>query len=388
MVATATLTVDRVTSARDLHEFIAFAWQVYARDPHWVPPLYFERLEFLDPRKNAFFRHAEADYFIARRGGRPVGTIAALVNHRHNEYQGENIAFFGFFEVLDDYPAAEALLQTALEWARARGYSALRGPAQFSTNDEVGLLVDGFDRPPMVLMTYNPPYYVGFLERAGFAKAMDLYAYFHTVAELGGRVEALPPKLLRVVEKIKARGEFTTRQVDLSQFPRELAHVKKMYNSAWERNWGFVPMDDAEIDRLAEGLRPILDPALVHLVEREGQPVGFGLSLPDVNYYLHRFRPGPSRLSSYLAVARLLLALRRRPPPGLRVFALGVLEPYRAHGVDALLYYETFRHAIPRGYQYGEMSWILENNVMMNRAVEFFGGRRYKTYRVYEKATG
>lgn len=384
----APLTIQRVENDRDLHAFIAFPWDVYRRDPHWVPPLFFERLEFLDRRKNAFFKHAEVDYFLARRGTRILGTIAAFINHRHNEFHEEKTGFFGFFEVFEDFEVAQALLETAREWVKARGMNVLRGPAQFSTNDECGLLVDGFDSPPMILLTYNPRYYMDYLERAGFHKAMDLYEYLSEAGEIGGTIEGVPPKLLRVVEKLKARGEFTTRQVDLRRLNEELAWVKRLYNSAWEKNWGFVPMDEAEFDHMAEGLKPILDPALAIVVEHEGQPVGFGLTLPDVNHYLRWAHPGPSVLSSYLAIALVLLRLKLKPPPGMRVFALGVLEAYRGKGVDALLYYETVKNALARGYTHAEGGWVLETNVMMNRAMEFFGSRVYKTYRYYEKPVG
>lgn len=388
MTATTTrVEIQPVKNGRDLRTFIGFQWKVYAHDPNWVPPLFFERLEFLNPKKNPFFGHAEGEYFLAKRGEEVVGTIAAFVNRRHNEFHGENIAFFGFFEVLEDYEAAETLLETARRWARERGYTALRGPAQFSTNEECGLLVDGFDSPPMILYTYNPRYYQDYIERAGFVKAHDLWDWYMDIGNFGGDMKraALPPKVTRVREKVLARGEYTTRMIDMSHYADEVAWVKDVYNSAWEKNWGFVPMDEHEFDHLAASLKSIIDPPLVQIVEYEGKQAGFGLTLPDVNYFLRRIHPGPSVLSSYLAGARLMLNKRR--PPGLRVFALGITEPYRGTGVDALLYSETFYQALAAGYTYGEGGWVVESNLMMNRAMEFFGARKHKTYRYYEKST-
>jgi GNAT superfamily N-acetyltransferase len=346
-----------------------------------VPWLYFERLEFLDKRKNPFFEHAEADYFIARRDGAAVGSIAALVNHRHNEFQEENVAHFGIFEVLDDREAALALLETACEWARARGVDKIVGPMNLSTNDECGTLIDGFDSPPVVLMTYNPPYYLDFFEEAGFSKAMDLLAWH---AELEKVLDELPPKVERVVNRVRDRYDLKIRPINMKDWDNEVARIKDIYNSAWERNWGFVPMTDAEIDHLANGLKMIIDPAVVFIVEKQEKAVGFSLSLPDVNQPLGRIRPGPSVLGSYLGAGRMFLT--RYKTNLVRVFALGVKEQYRVRGVDALLYYQTALAARERGYKYAEMSWILENNDMMNRSIAMMGGEVYKKYRIYEKA--
>jgi GNAT superfamily N-acetyltransferase len=342
--------------------------------------LYFERLEFFDKRKNPFFEHAEADYFIARRDGTPVGTIAAILNHRHNEFQQENVAHFGVFEVLNDREAALALLETATDWARQRGAARIVGPMNLSTNDECGTLVEGFDRPPVVLMTYNPPYYVDFLEAAGFTKAMDLLAWHFDLEEVA---ENMPPKVERVINKVRERHGLTIRPVNLKAWDREVANIKQIYNSAWERNWGFVPMTDAEIEYLAANLKLILDPAVAFIVEKDGAAVGFSLSLPDVNQPMHRLCPGPSHLGSYLAAARMLR--NRYRTDTIRVLALGVVEKYRARGVDALLYYETVKAAGERGYKWAEASWILETNDMMNRAIELMFGKLYKRYRIYEK---
>lgn len=372
--------VERVETEKQLREFVKLPWKVYRNDPNWVPWLYFERLDFFNKKKNPFFDHAEADYFIARRDGIAVGVIAAILNHRHNEFQQQNVAHFGIFEVLDDQEAALALLQAACDWAGRRGVERIVGPMNLSTNDECGTLIQGFDSPPVVLTTYNPPYYVGFLEKAGFEKAMDLLAW-HT--EVDRIVNELPPKVERVVKRVQQRYGLQIRPINLKDWDNEIARIKKIYNSAWERNWGFVPMTDEEIDHLAENLKLILDPELVFIVETGGEAVGFSLSLPDVNQPLRRIRPGPSRLSSYLGAARMYF--QRYKTDTVRVFALGVMEKYRARGVDALLYFETAKAAQRRGYENAEASWILETNDMMNRAIEMLGAEVYKKYRIYQK---
>jgi len=372
--------VEQVETNKQLRDFIKVAWKVYAQDSNWVPWLFHEQLTLLDKKKNPFFEHAEADYFIARRDGEAIGSIAAILNHRHNEFHSENIAHFGMFEVLQDREAADALLVAACHWARGRGVEKILGPMNLSTNDECGLLVDGFDSPPVIMMTYNPPYYVDFIEGNGFSKAMNLWAYH---AYVDDTVNSLPEKLLRVISKAKDRYRLTIRNINLKDWDNEVERVKRIYNSAWERNWGFVPMTNAEFEQLAHRLKPIIDPAIAFIVEHEGQPVGFALSLPDANQPLGRIRPGPSSLSSYVAGAYTLL--NKYKTDGIRVLVLGVIEKYRKRGIDALLYYESAKAALARGYKWAEGSWILESNEMMNRALVMLGAKIYKTYRIYEK---
>jgi len=375
------LTISPVRNEPELLTFITFPWKVYQGDPNWVPPLISERKEFLDRGKNPFFGHARAEYFLARRGEEVVGTIAALTNDRYNEFQGVNVGFFGFFEVLEDPEAASALLETAKTWARDAGHESLVGPAQFCTNDEVGLLVDGFDDPPRILMTYNPRRYREYIEAAGFTKAMDLWAY---EIEVENFIDRAPEKLVRVVEKARKRRNFVVRSIDMSRFDQEVEAFKRIYNTSWERNWGFVPMSDAEIDHLAAQLKSIIDPELVLMVEYEGEVIAASLCLPDLNQPLLRAYPRPG-VPEPLTMLKLLWHWKvRREIDWLRVFALGVLPEYRGLGVDAMMYLETARRAVPKGYKRAEMSWILETNDMMNRAISLLGGRVYKTYRMYE----
>jgi GNAT superfamily N-acetyltransferase len=376
------LRIERVTTDKQLQDFIKLPWRVYGNDPLWAPPLYTERLSFFDKRKNPFFEHAEADYFLARRDGRVVGSIAAILNHRHNEYCRENVAHFGFFETLPDPQAAALLLEVAGNWARNHGLNWILGPMNFSTNEECGLLIDGFDTPPVVMLTYNPPYYRDYLEAGGFRKAMDLLAWERNIVELLAP-DGLPPKLRRVIAKVRHRHALTIRPLQMNNWAAEIERVKYIYNQAWQKNWGFVPMTDREIERLANSLKPILDPNLVFLVEKEGQPVGFSLALPDVNELLVTMRPRPSHVSSLLAGARLIT--NRKRVRRARVVALGVVEAYRGNGVDALLYYASVYAAAERGYEWGEGSWILETNDAMNRPIQLLGSRLSKRFRIFSK---
>jgi GNAT superfamily N-acetyltransferase len=377
------LSISTVRSPSELRAFIEFPWEVYKQNPHWVPPLLSERTSFHDPDQNPFFDHATVQYFLARRDGKLVGTIAAFTNQAYNDFQQTNVGFFGFFEVLEDLEAAAKLLETAEAWARNAGHDVLLGPAQFTTNDEVGLLVSGFDDPPRILMTYNPPRYMDYLESAGFQKAMDLWAYAASVDEF---VRNTPVKLLRVVEKVKARRKLNLRNINMKEFDVEVERFKRVYNKSWARNWGFVPMKDVEIDHLAENLKPIIDPALVFMVEFEDEVIGVSLSLPDLNQPLLKAYPRPNVPEAWTMLKLLWHWRVRREVDWLRVFALGVHPDFRGVGVDAMMYLETARAAISRGFRWAEMSWILEDNDMMNRTIRLLGGEVYKTHRMYEKA--
>ncbi len=376
----------RITPVRDeaaLRQFISFPWEVYKDDPHWVPPLFSERLEFLDRERNPFFEHASVEYFIARRGEKVVGTIAAITNDRYNEFQEVNVGFFGFFEVLDDPEAAAELFIVAEDWLRKAGHDSVIGPAQFSTNDEVGLLVDGFDDPPRILMTYNPRRYEKYITDAGYVKAKDLWAYRNDIAYF---MENFPEKLIRVSEKIKVRKNFTIRTLRMKEFDQEVDRLKGVYNSSWEKNWGFVPMTDPEFDHLAKNMKSLIDPNLIFIVEQEGEVVGFSLTLPDLNQPLRKARPHP-KIPEWITLLRLLWHWKvRRDVEWLRVFALGVREEFRGTGVDALLYYETANYAGSLGYKFAESGWVLEDNDMMNRSAKLVLAEVYKTYRMYEKA--
>ena len=374
--------ITPVQSDDDRRAFLSLPWKVYKNDPYWVPPLFNERMLFIT--EHPFLEHAEVEFFMAKRDDEVVGTIAAFINHLHNEVHDEHIGFFGFFEVIEDQEAADALLTTAEDWVKSRGYDAIRGPAQYSTNEECGLLVDGFDDLPRILMTYNPRRYMRYLEDHGFSKAMDLHAYaLDTDIYSGG--SKFPEKLIRVVEKIKKKGDITIRKVDLKHFDQEVERVKVIYNQSWAKNWGFIPMTDAEFDKMGKDLRQVLDPDITLVAEMDGEPIGVSITLPDLNQPLHRAYPKPSK-PEWLTMAQLAWNWKvKRCVSWCRVLILGVLPEYRARGVDALMYYESAVEAVKKGILHAEMSWILETNDAISRPIRVMGGEIYKTYRFYDK---
>ncbi len=383
-MSSAPIEIVEAVTPQQRTEFIHFQWVPYRGNPYWVPPLISERQIFLDKTKHPFHQHSDVALFIARRGGRTVGTIAAIVNNRHNQTHGENIGFFGLFECVEDYAVAERLLSTARDWVAARGKRALRGPTSFSVNEECGLLIDAFDRPPCVLMTYNPPYYKDFIERFGFAKAMDLIQYFMDVGNYQEAEKALDPRLVRLAQKLQQRSKITIRRVNLKNFDREVEIVKSLYAQAWEKNWGNVPMTDAEIEYLGHSLKQFVDPDLVLIAEANGEPVGLALCLPDMNIPLRKAYPHP-RTSEWWTLAKLFYHWKvRREIDTLRVVLLGVLEKYRQQGIEVRLYFEITRHALLKGIHKGECGWILEVNDLMRRGADGIGAKPFKTYRIYE----
>lgn len=372
-----------VTTRKQQREFAKFPWTIYQGDPNWVPPIFMDHLALLDPKKHPFHEHAEMQLFLAMRGGKVVGTISAHINHRHNEVHEDKVGFFGFFEVVQEYAVAEALFDAASAWLREQEMEAIRGPENFSQNEEVGLLVDGFDQPRVIMMTYNPPYYQDFIERAGFEKAQDLYAWLIRTDVFDHDVQKLPRKFVRVADQARSRENLVVRKIDMKRYDEEVEIAKIIYNAAWEKNWGFVPFTEHEIEHLAQELKMILDPDVVHIAEVDGKPAGICLGVPDVNQALLKARPQPNTWSLPLTLAKFLW--HRRKIDTVRLMIMGVLPEYRTMGIDALFYVETARSAFAKGYEYSEMSWILESNDMMNRIVERLGGQIYKTYRIYEK---
>jgi GNAT superfamily N-acetyltransferase len=368
--------VREVTGARDLRRFIQVAWRINRRDPQWVPPLLMAVKSVLNRRKHPFHAHADVVYFLAERDGEAVGRIAAIVNRRHNEFHEDRLGFFGLFECADDPEAARALLDAAAGWLRSRGMERVRGPVNLSTNDEhssPGVLVEGFDTAPMVMMSHTPPYYAGLIEAAGFAKGMDLLAYWLD--------DPTPPeRLVRGVERLAQRAGVTVRPLDMKRFRQEVDAIKSVYNAAWARNWGFVPMTEAEFDYMAKDLKPIVDPDLCLLAEAEGEPVGFSLALPDFNRALRTLPRGRLFPFGFLRVLREKRRIRR-----LRVITLGFKPGFQHSGLGALLYLRTWQAGAAKGYQGAEASWILESNLDMRRPLENMGALPYKRYRIFER---
>jgi GNAT superfamily N-acetyltransferase len=360
---------------RDLLEFIKFPWEVYKDDPNWVPPLLVERKEFFDKKKNPFFQHADVIFYLAKRNGKTVGRITGIVNYKHIETHQEKVGFFGFFECIKEYEVAKLLLDSVRQWLKSKGMEIMRGPANYSSNEEWGFLTEGFDSPPVIMMTYNPPYYLEFMESYGMVKAKDLYAYYIDKNRLP------PERLNKMAELIKKRENITIRAINMKDFPGEVARIKQIYNAAWSKNWGFIPMTDEEFNHLAKSLKQVIDPHLVFIAEVEGKPAGFALALPDVNQALiklnGRLFPG--------GILKLLWHTKiRNKINGVRIITMGVVHEFQKRGIDTVFYVEIFRVGIKRGYTWAEMSWVLEDNVMMNRVLDLLGATLYKKYRLYE----
>ncbi|HEU4328613.1 MAG TPA: hypothetical protein VFS21_36080 [Roseiflexaceae bacterium] len=372
------LRIAPVADARALRTFIEFPFALYRNSPFWVPPFLEERRTFFDTRKNPFFEHARAQLFLAYRGGEVVGTVAACVDDSHNHFHNDRQGAFGFFETVDDPEVAGALLAAAEEWVRGQGMAVIRGPLNFSINHEYGLLIDGFNESPMILTTYNPPYYARLIEGAGFVTAMNLFAY---IGDLDDRWNNAPPKVFRVAEKVVKKEGIRVRKVDMRRFDEDVRRVRLVYDQAWSQLWDFVPITDREAADVARQLRQIIDPDLAFLAESaDGEPIGVSVTLPDLNQALLRSGGG-----SMLSPNMLKFLWHRRSIDQARLWAMGVVDAYRGRGIDAVFYVETARAALAKGYKRLEGSLILENNVMMNRIIERLGGQRYKTYRLYEK---
>jgi GNAT superfamily N-acetyltransferase len=367
--------VAPVRSRQDLHRFLALPWRIYQGNSAWVPPLLFEVKRLLNPHKHPFHRHAEVQYFLAWRGEEAVGRIAAIVNHQHVQFHDDATGFFGFFESVDDERIAGKLLTAAEQWVSERGMKRIRGPMNFSTNEECGLLVDGFQYPPNVMMPYNLPYAAQLIEAAKYSKAKDLLAYLIDV-----RDDPTPPqRLVRGIERLQQEQHVTIRPINLRRFRQEVELILAVYNSAWERNWGFVPMTSAETDALAAQLRMVGDPNLCLLAEVKGETVGFALALPDYNQALRHI---DGRLFPF---GLFKLLWHKRKINGARVLTLGLKPGFRRMGIDAMLYLRLWEEAPKNGYPLVECSWILEDNWPMRRGLERMGARLYKTYRIYEK---
>ncbi len=373
--------VEAVRGRRNRALFVRFPWQIYRGDAAWVPPLRSSVRALLDDERHPFYdggKGAEIELFLARDNGEVVGRVAAVVNHAHNRAHDENIAFFGFFESVERPDVARGLLAAVEDWAASRGLDAVRGPMNPSTNYECGLLVEGFARPPTLMMTHNPPYYARLIEAAGYGKAEDLYAYLSPVH--GASLE----RLERLAERTRRRNPgLMTREAVLKEFPSEVRLVKEIYNAAWEDNWGFVPMSDAEIDWLAKELKPLVLPGLTRFAIVDGEAVGFLLCVPDWNVVLADLDGSPFRHP--LRTLKHVLMTRAEKLKGLRLILLGVKPGFRDRGIEGVLLGEGLRVAIDTGYEWCEYSWILEENELTKRLVRLMGGDLDKVYRIYEK---
>ncbi len=375
------LAVRQADDRRSRREFLELPYRLHRGDANWVPPLRGEQQGIFSGR-TAFSRHAETALFVARRDGRAVARVAAIHNRAHAERYRDGVGFFGFFECRrDDADAGAGAIAAAEHWLAARGLTKIRGPVNPSMNSECGLLIEGFDSPPMALMPYNPPEYPPMLESIGFAKAKDLFAYLLRAERLEVGTEA-HERLVRISAAAKRRHpELTIRCLDMSNFEADVLKLLSVFEEARRDNWGYVPLTPEEAIESARNLRRVVDPKLILLAEVDGAPAGAAMSIVNVNRGL---AVAGGRLLP-LGWLRFLLAMRRVDE--MRIFGIAALERYRSLGITALLFTETVINGLARGIRRGEASWVLEDNRMSNRSITgSLEPELYKKYRIYEKA--
>jgi GNAT superfamily N-acetyltransferase len=376
----ASVSIRPVRTRRELKRFVKVPFRLHRDQPQWVAPLVFERMEFLDRKKNPWFEHGEAEYFLAERDGKAVGRIGAHIDRRWDSYQGGSDAMFGFFESSNDPEVAADLLGAATEWARAKGRTRILGPMDFTTNDEIGILIEGYERRPMILEPWHPPHYRELIEAEGFGKAMDVQMWELQFGDLK-EGERFDPSIHEAAEKSLREEGIAIRNMRKREMAAEVRRFMDVYNEAWGDNWGFVPITDAEAEFQAKNLKQVIAENWAFMAEKDGEVVGAALTLPDINQVLAKLN---GRL---LPFGWLRFLLGKRKIDQLRVFALGVKHEYRHSGVAAGLYLKHLEEAaVPGGIAGGEMGWILETNEPMNRAMEGMGGTVVKKYRIYEKA--
>src|SRR5208283_5299833 len=371
----AAIEITEAKTKKDLNIFINFPLSLYAKDPYYVPQLSRDMKTHYSS-KNPFLRQAEIKFFLAFKNGLPCGRIVSIISPEHNSLHKEKTGFFGFFESVNDPQVAGALLNAVADELGKKGLQIMRGPMNFSTNDECGFLIEGFDSPPVLMMSYNPPYYIDLMEGLGMAKAKDLYAYNYSFTGTP------PEKVVRVAALAEKKG-ITARPIDMKNFMADMQAFKVIYNSAWKDNWGFIPLSDEEIAYSAERLKPLVVPEFTLIAEKDGEPIGFLGFLPDFNSVLKHMhgKLTPVTLFKALYYSKKITALR--------VLLYGIKPEYRNRGVEALLLAKGYKNIVQRGgYRNVEFSWILEDNFRVQRIIEMFGASLYKKYRIYEKKIG
>jgi hypothetical protein len=374
------LEVVPVERSRELSEFIDVSWHIpgAVQHPQWVPPLRMMVRDLLDTKSNPFYRQADRKLFVARRGGKPVGRIAAIENRAHNAFHHDRVGFFGFFEAIDEVAVANALFRAAEGWLRARGLTSVRGPMNPSTNYDCGLLVDGFDQHPQFLTPWNPPYYEALIRTAGFVPTRDLLGYWLPYGDPAGQP---PPRFEALAKRAAAKANLSFRDLEPARFWDEVEICWKVYNSAWEQNWGFIPMSRDEFMHMAKSLKPLLIPQFAFVAEVDGAPAGFMLCVPDFNLVFKRIPNG--KLFPF-GLGKILLG-KSRLRTG-RIIALGIKEQFRSGSILPLFMHEAARRAIAYGSPGAEASWILEENQSMRQPIEAFGGRVYRRWRIFDRA--
>ncbi|MCD6579472.1 hypothetical protein J7L48_08340 [bacterium] len=364
------LTVNEVKNKKDLKNFIEFPYGLYANYPNWVPPLKSELYALFNDKKNPFFEHAEIKLFIATENGMVVGRIASIIDRKFIEFQEENTGYFGFFEAIDNQRVVNELFEKAEAFLKDNNIESVIGPMNPSTNEECGFLLEGFDSTPLVMMTYTPEYYIRLTENAGYNKVKDLFA-FHSKLN-----EKLPEKVEHIYEKVLKRNKIKLRHMDMKNYKKEIETIKILYNGAWEKNWGFVPMTESETDKMAKDLKDLIVPELVQFAEVGGKTVAFMWTSPDYNYVMKKLK-GKLNIFTFLK--------EKKNIKWVRLITFGILKDYRKMGIDALFFKDALDTAKKMGYTDAEFSWVLEENVLVHRAAKVMGGELYKKYRIVGK---
>ncbi len=370
-----------VKSRRDLRRFVQFPYDFYRGNPFWVPPLRMDQFEVLNPRKNPFFEHGRMQLFLAfGADGKVIGRIAAIINGMHLKTHNDEAGFFGFFETQERFETAAALLDAAAAWLHEQGMHTMRGPVNPSLNDPAGLLVDGFDRVPAIMMTYNPPFYENYLERWGLVRVMTMWAYYIH------RKHVAIDRMRRGAAVIYRRNPgLSVRTLDMSRFGEEVATIREIYNDAWSDNWGFVPITDNEFAHLARAMKSIVDPRICFFVELNNEPVGFTICLPDINPALQRLPNG--RLLPF-GLAKLLILTKFAGVRDVRMPLMGVRKAYHGRALDVLPVLETMERATGYGYQSSETSWVLDNNHVLKNLLSSINAVVDKEYTILEASLG
>jgi GNAT superfamily N-acetyltransferase len=363
-----------VTTKRQQREFIKFAWELYAGDPNWIPPLILNQQELLNYRKHPFYNNAEIQTFLAVRDGKTVGRIAAIVDHAHNRYHQEQRGMFGFFESINDQTVASALFEAVRDWHRQRGNFVLRGPLNPAMNYECGLLVEGYDSPPMFMMTYNKPYYGDLIEGFGFKKAQDLYAFWGSVDML----QTIDPKVIRIAEQAQERLGLTCRPVSKKSFRQDLENFMRIYNSALPGTWGFVPLSEEEIVAMGNGMKHLIVAPLTQIAEKDGKAVGCVFGMLDYNPLIKAIN---GRLFPF---GFLKILFGKKKLTSIRMISTNVVPEYQRWGVGLILMNNVAPEILKWGVKDAEFSWVLESNHLSRATLERGGAKRTKTYRIYD----
>ncbi|MEX0894199.1 MAG: GNAT family N-acetyltransferase [Balneolaceae bacterium] len=365
--------VTIVSTQQEKKNFLRFPYHHYEEDPYWVPPLMMDQKKLLNKKKNPFYNQGEIVQFLAERNGIPSGRLAAIIDHRYNEYHNTLTGFFGFYESIDSQDTTDLLFRVASDWLRDQGMKTVLGPANPGMMDEIGILVEGFESYPYILMPWNKPYYDSLLKGAGFSKATDLYAYEVTQDSVNRE------RMHRAVEIVKKRmPDLHIRELNMRNLKSELVHIRHIFNESWKDNWGFVPITEEEFQAVASDLKMIVDTKVAHIAELNGQPVAFSIALPDYNQVFRKMD------GTLFPTGIFKLLYHRRYINRIRTALMGVLPEYRGRGIDALLHQKAIQNGKEVGYYASELSWILESNVEMIRVAEKIGGYKSKTYRMYQ----